>query len=166
MLFKITFIALIGLVASQEIRDLRCPYGAPRPPIHLPHEDDCNKYYKCHYCNKHILMCQPDQEFDMLKQECVKKGEADCDGTSVPILTTLPPSDLCDDEPTSPSTIPPTVQPEITTLPVTEPELTTPTPEPTTSEPETTILSTSEPETTVPLTTDPAMTIPTAPCKF
>lgn len=109
MLTKIAIVVLVGMVASQGVPDDRCPATNPRPPVHLPHDTDCNIYWLCHFGEKYELKCPEGQHFDLPSSICVPAGSADCKGTSITTtittdLTTTPPIASPDPD-TTPTTV-------------------------------------------------------------
>lgn len=92
MLKSITIIVFASSVLGQgAIPDERCPIVNQRPPVLIPHEQDCTLYYICHFGNR-ILMpsCPRGLKFDTRSSRCILAGEAKCGNGSEPIHPTVP----------------------------------------------------------------------------
>lgn len=58
----------------------RCPLSDdPMHPVHLSHETDCGKFYKCFQQKAFLLNCPPEQEFSSTLQRCDFHLLANCD---------------------------------------------------------------------------------------
>lgn len=59
MLFKLAFLALIGIALGQGIADPRCLPIVQGVTIRLPHDTECNRYYVCHFGEKFLMPACP-----------------------------------------------------------------------------------------------------------
>lgn len=68
--------------------DPRCPLeNDPNYVVHLPHEDDCTKFYKCNFGVAVLFNCPPDQHWSIKLDRCDWPEVAECNLTSIPTIT-------------------------------------------------------------------------------
>jgi Chitin binding Peritrophin-A domain len=84
---------------DEGVWDARCPsYNDPNFTVHLPHEEFCDRFYKCSYGRIFVILCPPGLHFSVQHDRCEWPALANCDPTQLPPLqtttaspTTLPP---------------------------------------------------------------------------
>ena len=93
MFLKIFLIfAIFNQIHSQREEDMgfdpRCPEVDPQPPIHLPHETECDRFYKCAHRHIWLIMCPPGLHWSIIHDRCEWPDIAQCQPAGLPPTTT------------------------------------------------------------------------------
>ena len=96
------------LKTSGQEKDPRCPPYNEGFVVHIPHEYDCTKFYKCDWGIPKLFACELGLHFSVLTERCEYPSDANCQlqGSSTQ-MTTL--RTTTSSQPTSTTTQPPPV---------------------------------------------------------
>ncbi|CRL00914.1 CLUMA_CG014400, isoform A [Clunio marinus] len=65
-----------------------CPPGDPRPPVFLPHEYDCGRFYQCVWGEPMEINCPPGMHWNIIDSVCDWPERANCNLTTTRYWTT------------------------------------------------------------------------------
>lgn len=68
------------------IPDARCPMNQPannRNPVHLPHQSNCERFYKCDHGLAFEYQCPIGQHWNAMRNYCDFPGNANCGGNNI-----------------------------------------------------------------------------------
>jgi Chitin binding Peritrophin-A domain len=79
MFVKILVSITVFQIASGQEKDPRCPPYNEGLVVHLPHEYDCTKFYKCDWGVPKLFDCRPGLHFSVETDRCEYPGDANCE---------------------------------------------------------------------------------------